>query len=364
MKISLTFSRYIVKKFSFWVTLVSFVFCLLVSLFNMLELSRRAYNKPDIKVSQLALLSFYQLPEIFLQLLPFIVLFATMILFWQMNRRLELVVARSVGFSIWSILSSLWVGVMGLSLINFVVLNPIGAEFSSRFDHLERRIFSGRSGMLMVSETGIWLKQEGYTTYSLVRVARVDPKKEDLQDVSIYTFDLSNHFVNRLDASSVSIHPQGWLLKNVCLSRFNEASQTMGDMLWKTDLTIHKIQESFAKPTSLPLWKLPSFIHLMEEAGLSTVEHSQYFYKSLLQPFLLMVMAMLACLCAYHFTRHKGGARFVVSGLLSGFIIFFIQKISHALGLATTLSPLLSVILPILFGTLVSVGMLMHLEEK
>jgi lipopolysaccharide export system permease protein len=216
----------------------------------------------------------------------------------------------------------------------------------------------------MVSETGIWLKQEGYTTYSLVRVARVDPKRQDLQDVSIYSFDLSNQFINRLDSASVSIHPQGWVLKNACLSQANQASQSIGNILWKTDLTLHKIQESFAKPTSLPLWKLPAFISLMEDAGLSTVEHTQYFYKSLLQPFLLIVMAMLACLCAYHFTRHRGGARFIVSGLLGGFLVFCVQKISHALGLATALSPLLSVILPILFGALVSVGLLMHLEEK
>lgn len=364
MRVSLTFSKYIIRKFSFWFLSVTSTFSLIIFLLNTLELSRRSYNKAHMGFSQVALLSFYQLPEILMQLMPFIVLFATMIFLWQMNRRLELIVARSLGFSIWAILWPVWIAIFGFSIANFALFNPISAELSSRFEQMEADLLKGGTGLLVVSSSGIWLKQEDKNTYSLVRVARVDSNKSDLHDVSLYTFDHGNHFINRLDASRARVGLEGWRLMDARLSSPNQAPQPMGDLLWKTDLTVHKIQESFTSPDSVPLWKLPAFIDLMEAAGLSSIEHLHHFYKNLLLPILLIVMAAIAGLCAYHFTRRKGGAPFVLTGLGAGFSVFFLQKISHAMGLAATIPLFLSVLMPIFIGAFGSIALLIHLEER
>jgi lipopolysaccharide export system permease protein len=364
MRVSIVFSKYIMRKFSFWFLSVLSIFSVIIFLLNTLELSRRSYNKAHMGFAQISLLSFYQLPEILMQLMPFIILFATMILLWQMNRRLELIVARALGFSIWTILWPVWIAILGFSIANFALFNPISAEFSSRFEQMESDLLKGGTGLLVVSSSGIWLKQEDKETYSLVRVARVDKNKTDLHDVSLYTFDRENRFVNRLDSPLVKMDSPGWLLQDARLSAPNQVSERMGNLLWKTDLTVHKIQESFIAPDSVPLWKLPAFIDLMNAAGLSSIEHLHHFYKNLMLPFLLIVMAAIAGLCAYHFTRRKGGAPFVLTGLGAGFLVFFLQKISHAMGLAGTIPLFLSVLMPIFIGALGSIALLIHLEER
>ncbi len=364
MKISLTFSKYIIQKFTQWFLMVSFVLGIILALFNIVELVRRSYNKTNIGFKQIILMSFYQLPDLLSQLLPFIVLFATMLLLWHMNRRSELLVARSLGFSIWSILWPVWVAILGFSILNFAVFNPISAEFSTRFSQMEKDLLTQRSNLFMVSGSGLWLKQEEDMIYSLVRVSRLDSNKKDLQGVTVYSFDWNSHFVNRLDAEQVTVTPKGWLLKNALLSMANKAPEQLGDLLWKTDLTLYKIQESFASPAGIPLWKLPSFIDLMEKAGLSTVDHVQHLYTQLFMPFLFLTMATLAGICAYHFTRKKGGLHFIVTGLGAGFLVFFLHKISHAMGLSMNLPLLPSVLVPVLVGVLGSLSLLLHLEEQ
>lgn len=364
MKVSFTFSKYIAKMFLQWFFIVVFTFSTIISLFNVVELLRRAQNKPNVGLTQVILMALYQLPELLNQLMPFMMLFATMLLFWHMNRRLELVVGRSLGLSIWSVLMPVWATIFSFSLLNFALLNPISAEFSTRFEDMEKDLLTRRSNYLMVSRSGLWLKQEEASNYSLVRVARIDQHSDNLQGVTVYTFDDKNQFVNRLDADNVTLNAQGWLLKDAVLSEFNKASQKMGDSLWKTDLTIHKIQESFSSPDSISVWRLPGFIRLMEGAGLSSLEHVQHFYKQLLMPFLFLTMATIAGICAYHFNRRQGGMYFVITGLGAGFFVFFLHKVSHAMGLSMTIPLFLSVLVPVLIGVLGSISLLLHLEES
>ena len=330
----------------------------------MVELFRRAQNKPNVGVSQIALMTLYQLPELLNQLMPFIILFATMLLLWHLNRRSELVVARSLGLSIWSILTPVWISVTVFSILNVLLFNPLSAEFSSRFEQMEADLLTKRSNLLMISRSGLWLKQEEEDRYSLVHVSRVVEGGQELAGVTVYSFNQDNHFVNRLDADVVHIHKQGWLFKQALLSEFNKSSEKMGDLLWKTDLTLHKIRESFAAPESIAIWQLPVFIRLMESAGLSNLEHLQYLYKQLLMPFLFLTMATIAGLCAYHFNRRKGGFHFVTTGLFAGFFVFFLHKVSHAMGLSMAIPLFLSVLIPVLIGVLGSVALLLHLEEK
>jgi len=364
MRTSLTFLKYVSKKFTLWFLTVSFVFSVVLSLFNMIEILRRSYNKSHIGLKQVSLLAIYQLPDLLTELMPFIMLFSAMLLLWHMNRYSELVVARSLGLSIWAIMCPVWLTILGFSLLNFAVFNPISAEFSARFEQMEKQLLTGRSSFLMISQSGLWLKQEEENNYSLIRVARLDQSKKDLKEITLYSFDADNHFVNRLDAQEVQIHPQGWLLKQALLSEANHPPRYMGDLLWKTDLTVHKIQESFSSPATIPLWKIPAFIQLMESAGLSSLEHMQHFYTESFAPFLYLTMATLAGICAYHFTRRKGGLHFVITGLVLGFFIFFLHRISHAMGLSMTMPLFFSVFAPVLIGVLSSVSLLLHLEDR
>ena len=66
---------------------------------------RRSGDAPKATALLMAALSFLRTPTVAEQALPFAVLFGSMIAFLNLSRKLELVVARAAGVSVWQILA-------------------------------------------------------------------------------------------------------------------------------------------------------------------------------------------------------------------------------------------------------------------
>ena len=68
----------------------------LVSLFDFIELLRRAASRPDVGFDIPANIAALRLPFVALQILPFAILLGGIVAFWRLTRSSELIVARAV----------------------------------------------------------------------------------------------------------------------------------------------------------------------------------------------------------------------------------------------------------------------------
>jgi lipopolysaccharide export system permease protein len=362
---SATFSKYIIKAFFKWFITVTLALGTISSIFNIVEILRRAQNKPNVLFKHVVSLSLYQLPELLDKLMPFIFLFSAMLVLWQLSRRSELVVARAMGFSIWNMILSLSGAAIIYSFLYFLIINPIGAELTAKYDKLDSVLFSKGKNLFSLSNSGVWLKQSKGDTYSIVHVKKIGQSSNELHDVTIYTYNNENDFINRIDSGFVKTVFNGWKLKNAVLSEETRLTEPVGDLFWETDLTISNIQENFDNPLSISIWNLPSYINLLEKAGLSGIEHLLYFYDLISLPLKLIIMIALAGVCAYNFSRQKaGGLKFILTGLFSGYAYFLVTNFSHALGLSRTIPILVGITIPLFLGIVTSLSLLIQLEEN
>ena len=106
MPVALTLSWYITRQFALWVTAMLLGLTGLVSMFDFLELLRRAANKPDATLGLITEVAALRLPYIAMQVLPFAVLVGGMLCFWRLTRSSELIVARAAGVSAWQFLAA------------------------------------------------------------------------------------------------------------------------------------------------------------------------------------------------------------------------------------------------------------------
>ena len=60
-----------------------------------------------------------------------------------------------------------------------------------------------------------------------------------------------------------------------------------------TDLTVGRVQESFASPDTLSFWALPGFIALLDRSGFSSIRHRLHFQALLALPLLAATMALV-----------------------------------------------------------------------
>ena len=87
-------------------------------------------------------LSFLRTPTVAEQALPFAVLFGSMIAFLNLSRKMELVVARAAGVSVWQILTPPLVVIAALGILSVVAYNPASAWMKQQADRVENRAYS------------------------------------------------------------------------------------------------------------------------------------------------------------------------------------------------------------------------------
>src|SRR5260370_41782766 len=102
---SMTLSRYFAWRFFVAVAGVFAGVFVLVAFVDYIDVMRKASDVPHAPTSQLMLMSFYRVPQTMERLLPLSVLVGAMTCFFSLSRRMELVVARGAGMSVWQIIA-------------------------------------------------------------------------------------------------------------------------------------------------------------------------------------------------------------------------------------------------------------------
>lgn len=362
-RLSPTLSFYIVRRFLVSFGAVLLVFAAIIFLLDVVELMRRTGGRSDVPVWRLVEMALLKLPYMAQKIVPFAALFGGMHTFWRLTRFHELIVARSAGVSVWQFLFPAVASMIFIGFISISVFNPIASAMLARYDLLESRHILGRSTLMTVSRTGLWLRQADELGQSVIHAVHVRQPDMVLRDVVIFLYEGSDRFIGRIDASEASLGDGVWQLKNALLTGPDRPSQTHETYAIKTNWTVEKIQDSFAAPETMSFWELPGFIALLDNAGFSASRHRLYWHSLLAVPLLLAAMVLVAASFSLRPARRGGIALLIGSGIIFGFLLFFLSDVVLALGLSATIPAVLAAWTPAGFSLLTGLVVLLHLED-
>lgn len=363
MRISSTLSTYIGRQFLLCFLGVLFTLVLIVFLFDVIELLRRSAGRTGATVELVIQLSLLKLPKLAQEMVPFVVLFAAMIAFWRLTRSHELTVVRAAGVSVWQFLFPVVGTAVLIGALVLAIFNPVSAVFYAKHEQLEAQLFRGRSNLLAVSPTGVWLRQAEGSTNSVVHALRVSSQEFELYDVIIFTFEGQDKFVGRIDAASARLEPGYWVLRDAWVTSPDRPGRHEIEYRLPTEMTRERIQDGFAAPETISFWDLPAFIRTLEAAGFSALRHRLYWHRSIAGPLLLFAMVLIAATFSLRPPRRGGAMRMVVGGVGAGFLLFFLSNLVAALGQSASVPVLLAAWAPAAVSTLLGVSMLLHLED-
>src|SRR5690349_1282668 len=135
-----TLFRYIARQFFGWCLGVFLAMLMIVFLLDYIELLRRAGAKPEATLVVLLEMAALKQPHMAQQIMPFAVLFGTMMAFWRLTRSNELVVARAAGVSAWQFLTPAVISALLIGVVAVTVFNPIASAMQAGYEGLEQRI--------------------------------------------------------------------------------------------------------------------------------------------------------------------------------------------------------------------------------
>jgi lipopolysaccharide export system permease protein len=280
-----------------------------------------------------------------------------------------LIVARASGVSAWQFLAAPTLCAMALGAFATAAVSPVSAVMRARAEALDNTYLRSGGGPLALSGDQLWLRQadHGLLAQGVAILhghnVTLQHGKLEVREVSIFRLDGGDRLLQRIEATTARLQAGAWMLdgaRTLAPGRVQDAPRAL---TLPTDLTVARVQESFASPDTFSVWALPDFIRLLERSGFSAIRHRLHFQALLALPLLAGTMCLLSAGFSMRPTRRGGVAQMIASGVAAGFALFMVSKVAEEFGQSGALPAVLAAWAPAASGLMLSLALLLHLED-
>ncbi|MDA5555892.1 LPS export ABC transporter permease LptG [Shimia sp. MMG029] len=364
----MTTHLYFARKF-FWMLLSIFaVFFVLTILLDMMEQLRK-FDVEQVGFYRVIGLTFLRAPQGLYQLLPLIVILATVALFIGLARTSELVVVRAAGRSAIVAVISPMVLALLVGVAAVTIINPLVAKTSVEYDKQSDALRNNGGNALSLSDEGIWLRQGGPEGHAVIHAERTNADASKFINLSIITYRENGGPQSRIQADTAELRDDGWALTNARVWSLNRgvsegtAAHHHDTLTLPSNLTPDRIRDRFGSPSAISVWQLPKFIQELDEAGFSSRRHTVWLHMELAQPLFLMAMVLVGAAFTMRHTRFGNTGIAVLFAILIGFSLYFIRNFAQILGENGQIPVLLAAWAPPVASVLLALGLLLHMED-
>lgn len=363
MRLRLTaIERYVLGQTVIAVVGAMLIISSLIALIDFVEVGQRL----DLTFTGTARLVSMKSPAVMVLVAPFMLLFGTLAAFVALNRRSELVAMRAAGVSAWRFIMPAATLAFLFGILTVCVLNPVTAGLTDQFERERSAIAAGASA---AEPKAVWLRQGDASTQTVIHArsrANVRPAVV-LKDVTFYMFTLGKdgdmHFSRRIEAREAQLSAGAWRLFDVDEAMPGAGARRYQTMLVPTMIADGRDVEQFSSPDAVSFWDLPRTIRQTEQAGFSTLGYRLRLHQLLATPLLFAAMSILAAAFSLRLMRLGGLAALATSGVALGFVFFFLNEFSLALGLAEVIPLFAAAWAPPLLALLSGLTLLCYTED-
>ena len=330
----LALTLYFSKRFSFWIVLTLGILLAFILLIDAVELYRRFSNISTDQSSLIILwLLFIGLPEKMDLLIPFAVLFGSLLCFQNWQKTNELIVARGFGQNIWQALMPVFITVIIIGSLQNLVLNPIKSVTIAAQNEIKGELFGrGAEGKFSISASGVWLKDNNDTHNLIIHGPSLDLENYRINEPIIYSIDENGAILWRGQAKEMTLSEGGWQLEQATISDNLGTTTEAANMVLDTSMTPVDFARTTQRPETISIYALPSFIDMLNQTGLPSNEHRVYLQQQLSNPLRLLGLTMLAaCFTLLRFSRMPR-YKLMAMGIGLGFFVYFFTDLVFLLG--------------------------------
>ncbi|MCB1384393.1 MAG: LPS export ABC transporter permease LptG [Nitratireductor sp.] len=359
-----TLFRYIAWRFTKSLIAMMLLLLFLIVTVDFIEGLRKLNDEIDVSVAQVYLISLYTAPFFIDKAFPFACLFATMMTLFQLNSKMELVVARASGVSVWQFLLPISAAAAVIGILAATVYNPAAVSFYQTSLDMKAELFGIRSDTNAKTVSGFWLRQddgEGRSTIINAKVARDGGKL--LDGVRMIRFDEKGLVSQRIDARQAVHHGDRWVLAEATVSDSTQSLAKKASLEVPTNLSAEYLLGVSGDADSTGFWNLR---HTAERIRLSGLNHLPYlvqFHSLLALPLFLFAMVLIAASASLRFVRFGQAGRLILGGILGGFVLYASTRLVSSLGNNGIVPPPMAAWSPSLVAVLFGMSILLYQED-
>ncbi len=359
--IGITLSSYFFRRYTATIIRFSITILALVFIVDFTEVSRRSGSNEFVSLLDILYMSALRLPNIVQLAMPFIILFASISVLMALNRRHELVIARSVGVSAWQFLTPMVLASLLTGIVTVVAINPLAALALQKSQDLE--VAFGIGNQNGSNETPPFLRQTNDAGTTIISARSIGSTGGILGNATFLQLDGNGFLQTRLEAVHVTLRDGHWHLSDVSRHRAGHPPELLDSLDIPTNLTSEFVAETFTSPEAVPFFELGDKMQTARAFGFGVNALAMQWHALVALPLLLAAMTLIAAMVTLRFIRFGQSVTIILSGILAGFMLYVVSVLIKAFGTAGIVPPVVAAWLPVVIATALGISVLLHKED-
>ena len=355
------YQNYISKQFFFTFIKTVLIFFSLAFILNIFE-EINFFKELDVSIGLPVFLTFLNIPSILFEIFPFIFLITTQFFFIKLIEQNENISFKNFGLSNSKIIKLLAI----LSLIFGIIIVTIFYNLSSNLKHsylnIKNSYATDNKYLAVITENGIWIKDEVDGITSIINAHTL--KGEFLNKVDIVQFNKNFDFIQNISTNKINIKNKVWKSEDALISNEKDTNKRIKDYYLLTNINFEDINSLFSNLTSLSIFELNELKNKYEEIDYSSIEVNSAIQKIISFPFYLMLMTILSSTIMMNIKQNRSKIFHLIFGILISVIIYYLSFFFEELGKNEQVPVFVSIWVPLLMISIVSMINLVRINEK
>ncbi len=363
---------YIFKRFWLIFTALSFGFMMLIFLIDFIETSYRLSKRLEFSALDFVQISALKMPELYTEVLPFLVLFTSVAVYRRFISDSELDIFRSAGISAWQFLSPAIASACILGILNLLVLSDIAIKSSTMSEAITDQLRTQQSKTIdteQVISSQVWLHDTIDGEFYTFDIMNIAPAKANLSVIKIQSMDIrvqnaQGEIQRQIQANNVIIDDARWVLKNPIIIDYTQnQKQQVSKLILDTHFSPKELAQSALSAEFLNFFQLLESIRTARQSGLNSDQYLLYALNRLSDIILFVALAMIGGTLALRHKRRGGGTLVLVSSISSGFLVWIFSAIMLTLGIDGKVPVFAAALLPAILALFVAILLILYREE-
>ena len=359
-------NQYIIKEYIKSLLVVIAVMLSIIILINLLDEFNFFKSKKDLKFIFFIIFTILKIPNVLISLFPFIILFGGIVFYLKIYNHNEVISLRVMGYSNIQIIliPALTSFVIGYLIIFLIV--PFSSSMVKYYEEL-RSQYNETKNLVFVNETGIWVIDKNEKEKNIIRIEKINKEFSNINQLTIYNYDLSNNFIKRIDASEAIIKDKNWQLNKVHIiaaNKKNNKENYLTNYNYTSNININELKNVYKNTDTVSLLDINKEMLILEDKGYSTLDLRIRYQKLISLPIYLLAMSILSGLMIINLGKTSNYLKYGTFGVLISIIIYFLNDLSITIAKSGIISVDFSVWIPIFLIILINLVGITQVNAK
>ena len=359
-------NRYIINEYIKSLFVVIGVMLSIILLINLLDEFNFFKTKKDLKFTFFIIFTILKIPNVLINLFPFIVLFGGIVFYLKIYNHNEVISLRVMGYSNIQIIliPALTSFVIGYIIVFLIV--PFSSSMLRYYESL-RSEYNETKNLVFVNQTGIWILDKNEKEKNIIRIEKISKDFSVVSQITIYNYDSSNNFIKRIDASEGFIKDKNWQLNKVHIifsNKKNNNENYLNNYNYTSNVNINELKNVYKNTDTTSLFDINKEMSILEDKGYSTIELRIRYQKLISFPIYLLAMSILSGLMIINLGKTSNYVKYGSYGVIISVMIYFLNDLSITIAKSGIISVDFSVWIPIFLIILINLVGITQVNAK